>query len=177
MPITAICFTLCALSISGVPPFCGFFSKELLFDAALESNIVFYIGALLGAFMTAISFLKMGRAAFGGKLKLPIDKKNVTESPAGILIPIIALSLICVFLGLFNSIPLDGLINKGLGIEQSFSGWPHSFLLVAISLVVLGLAVVYHFYGSKKSGGALQAADHINNAPLLKTIFAIAEKG
>jgi NADH-quinone oxidoreductase subunit L len=80
MPFTAICFTICALSIAGVPPFNGFFSKELIFDAALESNVIFYIGALLGAFMTAVSFLKMGRAAFAGKLELPTGKETAKES-------------------------------------------------------------------------------------------------
>ena len=53
MPITAICFIIAALSISGVPPFNGFFSKELIFDAALESGVIFYIAAILGAFLTA----------------------------------------------------------------------------------------------------------------------------
>ena len=62
MPLTMVCFIISALAISGVPPLNGFFSKELVFDAALESNMVFYLGALLGAFMTAISFLKLGRA-------------------------------------------------------------------------------------------------------------------
>ena len=32
----AACFIVSALSISGVPPFNGFFSKELIYDAALE---------------------------------------------------------------------------------------------------------------------------------------------
>lgn len=176
MPITSICFTICGLAIAGVPPFCGFFSKELLFDAALESNIVFYIGALIGAFMTAVSFLKMGRAAFFGKLKLPEEKK-ISESEAGMLVPMIALSIICIIFGVFNTLPLDTLINKGLMFEKSFSGWPHSILLVVISLVVLCIAVLDHLYGSKKSGNALNAADHIHYAPVLKTIYSIAERG
>ena len=36
MPITFICFIVAAASISGVPPFNGFFSKELVYDGALE---------------------------------------------------------------------------------------------------------------------------------------------
>ena len=36
MPVTSICFIVAAASISGVPPFNGFFSKELVYDGALE---------------------------------------------------------------------------------------------------------------------------------------------
>ncbi|MDR2713019.1 MAG: hypothetical protein LBB91_07900, partial [Clostridiales bacterium] len=91
MPVTMICFLVAALSISGFPPFNGFFSKELVFDAAMESGIIFYIAALLGAFMTAASFLKLGHAAFFGKPQLPEDKK-VKEAPAAMLVPMIILA-------------------------------------------------------------------------------------
>ena len=37
MPVTFACFLMLALSISGVPPFNGFFSKELIFDGALKA--------------------------------------------------------------------------------------------------------------------------------------------
>ena len=42
MPVTFVCFFIAAASISGVPPFNGFFSKELVYDAALEQRLVFY---------------------------------------------------------------------------------------------------------------------------------------
>ena len=64
MPVTFICFLITALSISGVPPFNGFFSKELIYDAALERGSIFYLAALLGSFFTAASFLKLGHATY-----------------------------------------------------------------------------------------------------------------
>lgn len=45
-----------------------------------------------------------------------------------------------------------------------------------ISVAVLLLALVDHLYGSRKSGGALYAADHIHYAPGLKTIYDLAER-
>ena len=68
MPVTFLCFVITAVSISGVPPFNGFFSKELIYDAALERGTVFYLAAILGTFLTAASFLKLGHAAFLGKI-------------------------------------------------------------------------------------------------------------
>jgi len=176
MPATAACFIISGLSIAGVPPFNGFFSKELIFDAALEISPVFYAGALLGAFMTAVSFLKMGRAAFFGQLMLPSDKKHVRESSFGMLLPMSVLAALCVLFGAVNIWPLDRLLSPALGYTESFSGWPRSAVLVIISMVVLALAVCDHIYGCRKSGSAINAADHIHYAPVLRSIYAAAEK-
>jgi formate hydrogenlyase subunit 3/multisubunit Na+/H+ antiporter MnhD subunit len=176
MPVTMACFVISGLAISGVPPFNGFFSKELIFDAALESHVVFYVGALLGAFLTAVSFLKMGRAAFAGELRLPPDKSHVRESSFGMLLPMGVLAVFCVLFGVINTWPLDGLLGSALKETEVFSGWPHSALLVIISIVVLIAAVGDHAYGSKKSGSAIRAADHIHYAPGLKNIYQAAEK-
>lgn len=176
MPVTAVCFTISALAISGVPPLNGFFSKELVFDAALESNIVFYLGALLGAFMTAVSFLKLGRSAFGGELRLPAEGRSVRESGAGIALPMGVLAVLCVLFGVANTLPLDGILGPALGDTGVYSGWPHSTLLVAISVAVLLLSLGDHLYGSRKTGSALKAADHIQYAPVLKGIYNAAER-
>ena len=45
MPVTFACFIVAALSISGCPPFNGFFSKELVYDGALEAR---HVDLLLG---------------------------------------------------------------------------------------------------------------------------------
>jgi len=175
MPVTMVCFTVCGLAISGVPPLNGFFSKELIFDAALESNAVFYVGALLGAFLTAVSFLKMGRAAFSGTLRLP-GKKSVREAGAGLLIPMGIMAVFCVLFGVFNAWPIDRLFGSALGYTESFAGWPKSVLLVVISMAALLLALGDHLYGCKKAGSPINAADHIHDAPVLKNIYHAAEK-
>jgi len=180
MPVTMICFTISGLAIAGLPPFNGFFSKELIFDAALESNVIFYLGALLGAFMTAVSFLKMGRAAFSGSLKLPEKlpegKKDVRESGIEMLLPMVILAFLNVIFGIINTLPLDTLLGSALGYTETYSGWPHSMLLVVVSFIILGLALMDHIYGYRKTGSAINAADHIHYAPLLKNIYNAAEK-
>jgi len=177
MPLMAICFLVFAFSIAGFPGSNGFFSKELIFDAALEIHPVFYFGALLGALMTALSFLKIGRSLFFGKLKLPKEIHDVKDTTPGMLIPIGILAVLCLVFGVANTFPLDQLLGPVLDFEESFSGWPHSELLVAISAGVLLLAAVDHIYGAKKTGSALSAADHIHYAPGLKNIYHWAEKG
>ncbi len=177
MPVTTACFIICALSIAGLPGTNGFFSKELIFDAALESGAIFYIVALLGAFMTAASFLKLGGAAFFGPMRLPQGHKSIKEAPAGILIPAIIMSVMCLFFGVYNAFPLDRLIGVALDNASGFAGWPESATLVIISCIVLLLALFDHLYGHRRDGGALAAADHITQLPVLRQCYNLAGKG
>lgn len=181
MPITMLCFTVCGLSIAGVPPFNGFFSKELIFDAALEApcrlNGFFYACALVGAFMTAVSFLKMGRAAFSGKTVSAPGAKGVNEKGLGLKLPVCIMAAMCIFLGVFNKLPVDAAFGSAIGAQESHGGWPNSAVLVIVSMLVLALALADHAYGCRKTGKPINAADHIHYAPGLKGIFKIAEAG
>ncbi len=51
MPVTVICFIVAAVSISGVPPFNGFFSKEMVYDAALEERLGLLRGGAPGVLL------------------------------------------------------------------------------------------------------------------------------
>ncbi|HOG00293.1 MAG TPA: complex I subunit 5 family protein [Clostridia bacterium] len=177
MPVTAACFFVCALSIAGVPGTNGFFSKELIFDAALESGTIFYVAALAGAFMTAASFLKLGGAAFFSEARLPQGRRNIREARLGILIPAVLLAALCVLFGAYNALPLQTLIGPALGDAHIHAGWPENGTLVLLSSAVLLLALADHVYGRKKGGGALAAADHIHYAPGIKQAYALAERG
>ncbi len=177
MPVTGICFVIASLAICGVPGFSGFFSKELIFDAALETNWIFYAIAVFGVFLIAASFLKMGQAVFFGKVKAP-NVSMLKEAPPAMQLPVVILAIGCIVFGVCNFIPLH-LIQPIFGSiigNHDFSGWPHSATLVIISCVILLIAVLNHIYGYKKTGAALSAVDHIHYAPVLHSIYNGAEK-
>jgi NADH-quinone oxidoreductase subunit L len=179
MPITFACFFVAAASISGVPPFNGFFSKEMVYDAALESGWQYYAIALLGSFFTAASFLKLGHAAFFGKRSE--ENRLVKEAPLPMLIPMIVLAGLCILFGVANSVPLAGLIQPAVGTAvtggRSFAGFPASSTLVGLTAAALLLAVLNHWYGVRRTGRGLGAADHIHNAAVLSSVYAVAEAG
>ncbi len=177
MPVTFTCFIIAAAAISGVPPLNGFFSKELVFDGALESGTIFYIAALLGAFLTAASFLKLGHSAFLGKPTRDISQ--VKEASLPMLIPMIVIAGFCVLFGVYNPLPLQNLIQPVLGDRlagHDYSGLPHNWILVAVSVVVLLLALANHIYGVRRTKKAIGAVDHIHYAPGLKQMYGWAEK-
>jgi NADH-quinone oxidoreductase subunit L len=178
MPVTAICFFVAAASISGVPPFNGFFSKEMVYHSALESGWIFYAVALMGSFFTAASFLKLGHAAFFGKRT---HAREIKEAPLPMLIPMIVLAALCILFGVRNSLPLGGLIQPAVGTVvtggKSFAGFPSSFLLVGLTVAALLLAILDHWYGVRRTGRGLGAVDHIHHAPILWPLYSVVEKG
>ncbi len=107
MPHTTILFLVGAFSISGVPPFNGFASKWLIYQAtyqkAVESgNIGFLmctIVALVTSTLTLASFVKVTQSVFFGQL--PKEYENVEEVSVGMRLAMGILALLCILTGLF----------------------------------------------------------------------------
>lgn len=67
MPVTAASFLLCALSVMGIPPFGGFFSKYMVVNGAVEAGHPWLAAVfLLGAVMTVIYLLRVFVKVFMG---------------------------------------------------------------------------------------------------------------
>ncbi|MBR6352725.1 MAG: hypothetical protein IKS25_01265 [Oscillospiraceae bacterium] len=107
MPHTTVLFLIGAFSISGLPPFNGFASKWMVYQAtyqkAVESgNIGFLlvtIVALITSVLTLASFVKVSQSVFFGQL--PKEYENVKEVPFGMRLGMGILAALCVLTGLF----------------------------------------------------------------------------
>ena len=107
MPKTTICFLIGAFSISGLPPFNGFASKWLIYQAAyakaLESGNFVYalvtIIAVVVSVMTLASFIKVTQAVFFGQLHESC--KDVKEVPLAMRLPMWIMSSLCIVTGVF----------------------------------------------------------------------------
>lgn len=110
MPHTTVLFLIGAFSISGIPPFNGFASKWMIYQAtymkAVESgNIGFLlvtIIALVTSVLTLASFVKVSQSVFFGQL--PKELENVQEVPFGMRFAMGVLALLCVLTGLFPNL-------------------------------------------------------------------------
>lgn len=99
MPVTANTSLIASMSISGVPPFNGFFSKLLIVFACLQKGCVGYaLWAIIGAILTISYFMKLQKGVFFSELKE--EFKNTKEVPFLMQAAMVVLSLVCIFGGL-----------------------------------------------------------------------------
>lgn len=77
MPITAVCFILCAFSVMGIPPFGGFFSKYMVITGAVvNGQFMIAFTFLAGAFLTIIYLLRVFSMVFLGEPKTVYPKEH-----------------------------------------------------------------------------------------------------
>jgi multicomponent Na+:H+ antiporter subunit D len=98
MPVTGVTSLIASLSISGIPPFAGFFSKLIIIVAAVQAgHVVFAILAVLVSIITLAYYLKMQRMAFFGALGAAWEKAK--EAPVLMCISMVILAVLCLALG------------------------------------------------------------------------------
>jgi NADH-quinone oxidoreductase subunit L len=104
LPITHAVMILGSLSLVGIPPFSGFFSKELLIEAAhycrLPAAGFAYWGLVLSVFVTALYSFRLLFVVFYGSAREG-NHKQVLESPPVIYIPLLCLTVPTLMLGIF----------------------------------------------------------------------------
>ena len=103
MPVTTVLFIAGMLSIGGIPPFNGFVSKWLLYQATFEAGYVpVTIVALLCSVLSLATLLKAMQSIFFGQL--PAQYENVKEAPKLMLIPMGVLAVASLVGGIFPTI-------------------------------------------------------------------------
>ena len=111
MPITFGIFTISALGLTGIPPFCGFFSKWYISTAAIQSNnglaIVGVVVLLVSAFLTACYMLTPVIKAFFPRENVQNDLSAVKEANWRMLVPMAICAIVCVLFGLFAKLPIN----------------------------------------------------------------------
>ena len=179
MPVTAYCFVIAAASISGIPPFNGFFSKELVIEGALHTGYpIFFWAGLIGSILTLASFLKLGHSVYFGER--PKDMAQVKEAEWPMLVPMVVLAAACVIFGFGARLPLTLLIEpsmaeSGILSERHLWGF-HPGPVFLASMGALLVAILNHIYGVRCTGKAQKAVDHIHHAPGLGKIYELAAR-
>jgi len=100
MPATSSTSFIASMSISGIPPFNGFFSKLIIIIGAVMAG--FYLLATLAVIVSIItlaSFLKFQRYAFYNK-SAEVKEISPKEVPFPMVFSMIVLSILCVLLSL-----------------------------------------------------------------------------
>lgn len=159
MPITFITCLIAGLSISGIPPFNGFFSKWMIYQGIIEGGkaqggmwIIWLVAAMFGSSLTLASFMKLIHGTFLSKetdeVKEKLSKGEIKESPFSMLFPVVVLAGLCIVFGVFAyQVPLKLFIFPSvpkLTPPVSWIGWWQPGL--ATLLIILGIIVGFIIY-------------------------------
>jgi multicomponent Na+:H+ antiporter subunit D len=100
MPITSTSSLIASLSISGIPPFNGFFSKLIIIIAAIQAHYYWLAFiAIVISIITLAYFMKLQKNTFYGKTE-ENKLKNIKEVPFTMCFSMIVMAILCIALSL-----------------------------------------------------------------------------
>jgi multicomponent Na+:H+ antiporter subunit D len=109
MPVTAACTVVAALSMVGVPPAGGFFSKWYLLEGALAAREPLLAAAILvGTLLAAGYMYRLTEAVWFGE---PAPKGSPREAPSALLAALVLLAILIIGAGLGNAALVAGILG------------------------------------------------------------------
>ena len=165
LKITSFVMLIGCISIAGIPPFSGFWSKDLVLEAAFEAgeaNSIFYLLYAMGlitAFMTAFYMFRLWFMTFKGEPRDHHAYEHAHEAPKVMWVPLAILAVLAfgsgfaLFMGFETTVlpPLPHFEPHGaegvIGIlEAFFTNW---MTYASIIAAVLGIFLAYVMYYKK----------------------------
>ncbi len=143
MIVTYATFIIGTLSIMGIPPFSGFWSKDSIIHAAFESNTLVGILTIIAAAITGFYMTRMAAMTFFGKARWE-DGVHPHESPKVMTIPLIILAVGSTFMGMALLFwgNIETWLEPVVGIKKEEIGIP-DWLLMTITLVLVLAGAAY----------------------------------
>ena len=157
MPITFATFGLGYLAILGVPPFAGFYSKDMIIETAFNSGgskgIILGTVTLLGAGITAFYMTRVMILTFTGKARWD-EEAHPHESPLLMWLPMAVLAVGSVSSGFLLSRG-DALVNwlSPLFAEHGEASELMKPIVVsglALAMVAIGVAIAFLKYSRQE---------------------------
>jgi len=150
MPWTYITFVIGSLSLAGIWPLSGFWSKDEIVVIALQNQPVLGILAMITVFMTAFYMFRAVFITFHGEYRggAPDEHGNAAghphESPRVMVAPMVVLAVLAVFSGFWN---ITGGFSAFMGHGETHGfihGLFHPFTqgLPWLSLILAGLGIL-----------------------------------
>lgn len=129
MPGTCALFLIGAASISGLPPFNGFASKWMIYQATFQKAgetgnfffVVVCVAALITSVLTLASFIKVAQSVFFGQLNPKFA--HTREVSLGMRIPMWILAALCILPGLFPDQVQQWLLTPATQAAMNASGY------------------------------------------------------
>jgi len=152
IPYTFALFIIGTIAISGIPPFAGFFSKEMILTAAFEQGMMWGVIATFISLLTTVYMFRLLFVVFyKPESKALQANHHVHESPQVMLVPMSVLALLSI-IGGFVGMPklfsefhafdnyLEPVFKTALSLELNYH--PHLSVAAEWLILVLPLAAI-----------------------------------
>ena len=179
-PITYWCFLAGALSLVGIPPFAGFFSKDSILAAALARGTfgaILWVFAVVGTFLTGVYTFRMLFLVFWGEpsayAQEHFHQHHGREAPHEMFWPVAILTVLSIVGGWIQFAPFWTPISKFLEPSAPPLVDPSGTQELVSSIFAVGFGVVGHrgrvgdLRGTARRGPARAAAAAAARAQVL----------
>jgi NADH-quinone oxidoreductase subunit L len=161
MPWTYATFLIGSLSLAGIWPLAGFWSKDEILVSSLESQPVLFWLAMITVFLTAFYMFRAIYMTFHGKYRGGatddgIDHSHTHESPWVMVGPLVFLATLAVITGWWN---LTGGFSHFMGHEVEhaagsaiagvFTPFTHVLPVIALLVGLFGIFMAYVIYNKQ----------------------------
>lgn len=158
LPVTAAIAVVASLSMAGIPPFNGFYSKELLFEATWITAEhlggiawVLPVVAVFGSVFTFLYSIRFAMLFFGDR---PDGLGEIHRPPLAMLVPTGLLALLVIGISIWPQVAIDLIVNDALA--STVPGEVHHFTvhfppkispaLLMSAITIFTGAIAYRFY-------------------------------
>jgi NADH-quinone oxidoreductase subunit L len=158
MPWTYATFLIGSLSLAGIWPLAGFWSKDEILARSLESHPVLFWLAMITVFLTAFYMFRAIFMTFHGKYRGGatddgIDHSHTHESPWIMLGPLVFLAVMAITVGWWNLssgfssfVGYHGAHASETAIGGLFAPFTEALPVIALVVALLGIFAAYAIY-------------------------------
>jgi len=149
MPTTFWVYLIGALTLSGIAPLAGFFSKDEIIAAANNTNGIIFVVLVAAAFLTAFYMGRQILMVFFGKARTKAASLAKESAPL-ITVPLIILALLSIVGGAIN---FPGWLNLEHWLEHTIKVHESTFqlpvALISLSIALIAILIAWLIYGRK----------------------------
>jgi multicomponent Na+:H+ antiporter subunit D len=112
MPWTMAAFTIAAISMIGIPPAAGFFSKWYLVLGSIDAGNWFFVAIiLLSSLLNAVYFFRVLEKVYTSPPGNDTAVNTAVDPPKGMLMPMLVLAVTIIVLGVINTIIVTNVLQ------------------------------------------------------------------
>ncbi|WP_323192043.1 hydrogen gas-evolving membrane-bound hydrogenase subunit E [Halostella sp. PRR32] len=173
LPVTAAVTVVAALSMAGIPPFNGFYSKELLFEAAYEAGHsagglawAYPVVAVLASVLTVVYSLRFLSIFFGDR---PSGLPSVHRAPVALVGPPAVLAALAAVVSVTPETAVDVVVQAAADATAAEAHEMHAGLpshltppVLMSAVTVVGGVAAYPY--SDRLGRGIEAVVNVRDA-------------